>query len=133
MEKFADSAGALAAIFAALCCLGVAWIVAALTAVGLSFLRADPILWPLMIVSIFVALWGMWRGKRTHGSLGPFLLALIAGVALVAGVIFVHGFPARELIYGGSAALIGATAWNVMARTRCERLSQPAVDPITSA
>lgn len=84
-------------------------------------LRADPILWPLMIVSILVALWGMWRGWRAHRNIGPLVLALIAGIALVAGVIFVHGFPAKELIYAGSAAIIAASIWNFVVRTRCER------------
>ena len=74
-----------------------------------------------MIVSILVALWGMWRGLRTHGSAAPFMIALLSGIALVSGVIFVHGFPARELIYAGSVGLIGATIWNMGARVRCER------------
>ena len=74
-----------------------------------------------MIGSILIALWGMWRGLRTHGSAGPFVLGLLSGIALVAGVIFVHGFPAGELIYAGSAGLIGGTIWNVGARVRCER------------
>ena len=94
--------------------------VAALAAVGLSFLRADPILWPLLILSIILALWGMVRGWRTHRNAGPLVLGLLAGAALVAGVIFVHGFPATELIYGGSAAMIAASIWNAIARTRCE-------------
>lgn len=120
-EKIADWTAPLAAVFAALCCLGVSFIVAGLAAAGLSFLRSDPILWPLMIGSILIALWGMWRGLRTHGSAGPFVLGLLSGIALVAGVIFVHGFPAGELIYAGSAGLIGGTIWNVGARVRCER------------
>lgn len=120
-ERIADWTGSLGAVFAALCCLGVPFIVAALAAVGLSFLRSDPILWPLMIVSLLFALWGMWQGRRTHGMLGPFILGLLSGIALVAGVIFVHGFPARELIYVGSAGLIAATIWNARARVRYER------------
>lgn len=50
------------------------------------------------------------------GTAGPFILGFLAGVALVAGVIFVHGFPAKELIYGGSAAIIAASLWNVIVR-----------------
>lgn len=124
LERIADWAGALGAAFAALCCLGVPFIVAALTAAGLGFLRSDPILWPLMIASILVALWGLWRGRRVHALLGPFALGLVAGAALVAGVIFIHGFPARELIYFGSAALIGASVWNAMARRLTLRSSR---------
>lgn len=120
-ERIADWAGPLGAVFAALCCLGVPFIVAAIAAVGLSFLRSDPILWPLMIVSIIVALWGMWRGWQAHRSIGPFILGLVAGSALVAGVIFVHGFPAKELIYAGSATIIAASVWNVIHRARCEK------------
>ena len=120
-ERVADIAGPLGAVFAALCCLGVPFIVAALAAVGLSILRADPFLWPLMIVSLIVALWGMWRGMRTHGSTGPLLIGVLSGVALVAGVIFVHGFPARQLIYAGSVGIFAATFWNVASRVRCER------------
>lgn len=77
LERIADSAGVFGAIFAALCCLGV-----------------------------------------------PFIVALVSGIALVVGVIFVHGFPARELIYAGSAGLIVATIWNISARVRCERRQQ---------
>ena len=128
-ERIADWTAPLAAVFAALCCLGVPFIVAALAAVGLSFLRSDPILWPLMIVSLLVAFWGMWRGRRTHGSAGPFFVALLSGIALVAGVIFVHGFPARQLIYAGSVGLIAATVWNVGARVRCERMSRGVAAP----
>src|SRR5438067_12784422 len=96
-ERVADIAGPLGAVFAGLCCLGVPFIVAALAAVGLSLLRADPILWPLMIVSLIVALWGMWRGWRTHLNAGPLIAGVLSGAALVAGVIFIHGFHAREL------------------------------------
>ena len=118
LERVADWTGPFGAVFAALCCLGVSWVVAAITAVGLGFLRSDPILWPLMIAAILVALWGMWAGSRTHGSRVPLALGGLSGAALIAGVIFVHGFPARELIYAGSAGLIAASVWNAVARNR---------------
>ena len=123
LERIADWTGPIGSVFAALCCLGVTWLVAAVSAVGLSFLRSDSILWPLMIASVALALWGMWLGRRTHRSLMPFLTGLLAGTALVAGVIFVHGFPARELIYAGSVGLIAASIWNARARSACERVA----------
>ena len=121
VERIADWTGPIGSVFAALCCLGVSWLVAAITAVGLGFLRKDAILWPLMIASILVTLWGMWLGSRAHRSLVPLVLGVVAGIALVAGVIFVHGFPARELIYAGSVGLIIASIWNAVLRTRCEQ------------
>ena len=116
LARFADWAGVLGATFAALCCAGIPFIVAGLAALGLSFLKRDAILWPLMIVSLLVALWGFWLGARFHARFGPFYLALLGSVVLVAGVIFVHGFPAMEMIWSSIAALLAATAWNVALR-----------------
>ena len=118
--RLGDGAGVLGATFAALCCAGTPFIVSALAAVGLSFLRTDAILLPLMMVSLAVALWGFWQGRRMHGLSGPLALAVIGAVALVAGVVFIHGFPARQVIWGGAGALVAATVWNVAARRRCE-------------
>jgi mercuric ion transport protein len=116
--RWADSAGALGAVFAALCCMGASVIVGVLAAVGLSWLRQDAILWPLMFASLAVAFWGLRADRKKHGLAGPLVLAIAGGVSLVAGVVFVHGFPARELIYGGSVALLLATAWNIVLRSR---------------
>jgi mercuric ion transport protein len=119
--SFADGAGVLGAAFAALCCAGTPFIVAGLAAMGLSFLRKDAILWPLMILSLGIALWGFWRGWQMHNRIGPVMLAVLSASVLVAGVIFVHGFPAREMIWGAIAGLIAATAWNIAARGRARR------------
>ena len=74
-----------------------------------------------MIASILVAVWGMWLGYRAHRSALPLAVGAASGAALVAGVIFVHGFPAKELIYAGSAGLIAASILNASRRSRCER------------
>jgi mercuric ion transport protein len=119
--RWADGAGTLGAVFAALCCMGAPIIVGVLGAVGLGWLRQDAILWPLMFASLGVALWGLARDRRRHGAIGPLMLAVGGAVALVAGVVFVHGAAARVLIYGGALALVGATGWNIVARRRATR------------
>jgi mercuric ion transport protein len=116
LATWADSAGVLGAVFAALCCMGVPVILSVLAAVGLSWLRRDAILWPLMLLSLGTALWGLWGDRRRHGMVAPFGLGAAGSVALVAGVIFVHGPPARLLIDGGAVALVAATLWNIWAR-----------------
>lgn len=118
--RFADGAGVVGAVFAALCCAGLPLIVSVLATVGLSFLRKDAILLPFMAVSLAVALWGFWSGRRLHGTSGPLLLALAGSVALVAGVVLIHGFPAKQVIGIGAVALIAATFWNVSLRRACE-------------
>lgn len=112
----ADSAGVIGAIFAALCCAGTPIIVSGLAAVGLSSLRRDAILWPLMLVSLVVALWGFWRGFQKHRARGPISLGVVGAMSLALGVIVVHGPPAMQMIYGGAAALVVATVWNIAAR-----------------
>ena len=117
MVGWADSAGAIGAAFAALCCMGAPIILGTLGAVGLSWLRRDVILWPLMHLSIGVAVWGLARDRRRHDRTAPLALAVAGAIALVAGVVFVHGSLARTLIYGGALGLLLATGWNVWARS----------------
>lgn len=114
--RIADSAGTFGAIFAALCCAGAPLVMGVLGAIGLSFLRTDAILLPLMGLSLAIALWGFWMGRRLHGCARPLLLAIVASVALVAGVVFVHGPPAKALIGMGAVGLIAATVWNILLR-----------------
>jgi len=122
--RIADSSGALGAIFAALCCAGTPFIVAGLGAGGLGFLKNDAILWPLMFLSLAVALWGFWMGRRIHGLSGPLVIAAVGALALIAGVVFIHGFPAIQVIWSGVGALLSATVWNVSARRRRAAPSQ---------
>jgi mercuric ion transport protein len=113
---WADSAGVLGAVFAALCCMGAPLIVSVLAAIGLSWLRQDAILWPLMFLSLGIAFWGLWGDRRRrHGLLGPLALATVGALALVAGVVLVHGPPARLVIYAGALVLVAATLWNISA------------------
>ncbi|HSU92864.1 MAG TPA: MerC domain-containing protein [Gemmatimonadaceae bacterium] len=111
-----DSAGVLGAIVAALCCAGTPMIVSALAALGLSALRRDAILWPVMLGSLLLALWGFWRGFRMHRTAGPLALGILGALALTSGVIVVHGPAAMPMIYAGSVALVVATFWNVAVR-----------------
>lgn len=117
--QLTDVAGALGAIVAALCCAGTPLIVAALAATGLSALRKDAILWPIMLVSLAVAMWGFWQGYRVHRVVAPLIGGVLGGVSLALGVIVVHGFPAMQMIYGGAVLLVAATVWNIVARRRC--------------
>lgn len=117
--QLTDVAGAFGAIVAALCCAGTPLIVAALAATGLSALRKDAILWPIMLGSLIVAMWGYWQGYRVHRAVAPLITGVIGAVSLALGVIVVHGFPAMQMIYGGAILLVAATIWNIVARKRC--------------
>lgn len=110
----------IAASCAALCCAGAPIIVSVLAATGLSFLRTDAILLPIIAVALAIALFGFWTGRRIHGSNGPLLLGAIGSVALVAGVVFVHGMPAKALIGAGAVLLLAAMIWNARVPRACD-------------
>jgi uncharacterized membrane protein (DUF441 family) len=120
VSRFAGGAGVIAASCAALCCAGAPIIVSVLAATGLGFLRNDAILIPVIGVALLVALWGFWTGRRVHGSAGPFVLGVVGSVALVAGVVFIHGMPAKALIGAGALTLLGATVRNARLPRACD-------------
>jgi len=117
--RLAGSAGVIAATLAALCCAGLPIIVSVLAATGLSFLRRDAILLPLIAVALAVALWGFWRGRHAHHSSGPLVLGLAGSVALVAGVVPLHGPIAKLFIGVGALALLGSAIWNARLPRAC--------------
>jgi mercuric ion transport protein len=110
---------------AALCCAGTPIILSALAATGLSFLKRDAVLWPVMLTSLAVALWGFWVGRSLHRNPGPLVLGVIGAASLACGVIVVHGPPAMTMIYGGAILLVVATMWNIWARRRCDMTRSP--------
>jgi hypothetical protein len=120
LSRYAGGAGVVAASCAALCCAGAPIILSILAATGLSFLRTDAILIPVIGVALMIALWGFWTGRRVHGSAGPFGVGVVGSAALVAGVVFVHGVLAKVLIGAGALVLLAATLWNARLPRTCD-------------
>ena len=120
LSRYAGGAGVVAASCAALCCAGAPIIVSVLAATGLSFLRTDAILIPVIGIALAVALWGFWLGRRQHGSAGPLALGVSGSAALVAGVVYLHGVPSKVGIGAGAIILLGATVWNARLRGACD-------------
>ncbi len=119
VSAYAGGAGAVAATCAALCCAGAPIIVSVLTATGLGFLRSDAILLPVIGVAICIALYGFWKGRAMHSSTGPFALGVLGSVALVMGVVYLHGPIAKVFIGIGAIALLVSTLWNARLVGRC--------------
>lgn len=109
--RFAGAGGVLAAIFAALCCAGGPLIAGVIASIGLSFIRKDAILLPLLAIALIAALWGFSVRRRIHHSAAPLFLAVFGGASLLGGV-----FIARWLLAVGTALLIVATIWDLTAR-----------------
>lgn len=93
--------------FAAVCCLGVGWALAALTAVGAGFLIHDAILIPLFLAFVALSLWLLRSSARRHGDRRPMVLAGAGAAAALLGL-----FIAPAIVYTGLAAMVAASGWD---------------------
>ncbi|MBI4455788.1 MAG: response regulator [Acidobacteria bacterium] len=108
-HSHADKWGPLGSIFAALCCLGAAPALAAVSALGLGFLINDIILIPLLVVFLGATIWALRRDRSRHGRTGPQRLAWLASLFTVSG-LWVSGV----VVSLGLILLVAASIWNVV-------------------
>ena len=86
MNELAKQIGSTAgAAFAAACCAGASWALAALAAVGAGFLINDAVLIPLFAAMLGLSLWLLVRSARAHADLRPVYLAGVGAIAAPAG------------------------------------------------
>lgn len=117
----ADKWGPLGSAFAALCCLGVAPVLGALSAVGLGFLIHDLILIPMLALFLGVTIWVLGRDRRRHERAGPERMAWVAALLAVGG-LWLSG-----LVVGlGLALLMAASGWNWVLVRRLRDAAAPA-------
>lgn len=95
------------ATFAGICCLGVGWALAALSAIGAGFLINDAFLIPLFVAFLGLNLWLLWRSARNSGDLRPLYLSGAGAIAALGGL-----FVLPAVVYAGLAAMIGASFWD---------------------
>jgi len=106
---FKQITGSLGSIFASLCCLGFAPLLAALTAAGLGFAISDAILIPLLAVFLGIALWGIKGSRAKHGVSTPLYVGTAGAVGALVGV-----FVFIPLHVIGLVALVGASLWDIV-------------------
>lgn len=98
---------ALAAVFAAACCLGLPVLISALSAAGLGFLIHDAILIPLLIAFVMLNLSLLWRACVRHGNRRPFVLGVASGIIAVVG-LYIHPLAATLGLIG----LVVSSFWD---------------------
>jgi len=110
----ADKWGPIGSIFAALCCLGAAPVLAALSAVGLGFIISDRVLIPLLVFFLGATIFALRGDKRRHGKPGAMALAWAAAFFVVGGL-----WLSPAVVALGLAMLVAASVWNlVLVRTQ---------------
>jgi len=88
---------------------------ALLGALGIEFVDYTPYLLQITVAALTVALFGLgWRAKA-RGGFGPLALGIAASAVILIGKFT---FDSDVAAYGGAAALVGATVWNLWPRRR---------------
>jgi len=119
VKQFGSTAGAA---FAAACCAGASWALAALTAIGAGFLINDAVLIPLFAVLLGLSLWLLFRSARAHADLRPVYLAGAGAAAALIGlwtstIVLFAGLGlmvGSNLPFGGTCALRGCDPKKVL-------------------
>lgn len=102
--------GLLGSAFAAACCLGATWALAALTAIGAGFVINDAILIPLYVALLGLSLWLLYRSARSHGPLAPVYLGIGGVIAALAGL-----WISPLVVYAGIGVIVAASLWDFAA------------------
>jgi hypothetical protein len=98
------------------CCLGFTPFLAGLSSIGAGFLINDRVLIPLFVLFLGITLWGLRSSRRHHGRSGPVVLGVVASLVAFAALWFLV-----PLAYAGLAALVAASAWDIVLLRRSVR------------
>ena len=110
MKDFLGQIGSTAsAAFAAACCVGASWALAALTAVGAGFLINDAVLIPLFVALLGLSLWLLFRSARAHRDLRPVYLAALGTLGALAGL-----WISTLVVFAGLGLMVASSLWDYL-------------------
>jgi hypothetical protein len=75
-----------------------------LASFGIATIGIEPWFIPILVIFLFIGLWGFWQSARTHGAIWTFVVAIVSSAAVVVGRWF--EFPV--VMWGGTVALMAA-------------------------
>ncbi|MGQ0524997.1 MAG: MerC domain-containing protein [Betaproteobacteria bacterium] len=107
LKQLGSTAGAA---FAAACCAGAGWALAALTAIGAGFLAKDAILIPIFVLLLAVSLWFLWRSSAAHHNLKPVYLGAVGTATALVGM-----WTSTVVLLAGLLTIMAASAWDFLA------------------
>jgi mercuric ion transport protein len=104
LKQLTSTAGA---IFAAACCAGAGWALAALSAIGAGFLINDAVLIPLFVALLALSLWLLFRSARAHENLRPVYLAGGGALGALIGL-----WTSTIVLFAGLGLIVGSSLWD---------------------
>ncbi len=117
-QRSLPRAGAAAAAFTTLCCLGFAAALSLASAVGATFLTRDATLKPLLVATIILTVVGSALTYRRHRNPLPLILTALAGAWVFLFIFTVGGAP-RPVVWAGLAVFLGVQVWDLILIRRC--------------
>ena len=114
------------ALTVGLCPVCIPAIGALLSSIGLGFLVNETVLRPLLVGFIASSWFGFgWSYFRERGSPYPGVLGVLAGLGLYVGrYAYLGGTWNAVLMYGGVAAMITASVWNLALRRKSRKAGE---------
>ncbi len=122
-QRSLPRAGAIAAAFTTMCCLGFAAALSLASAVGATFLTRDATLKPLLVATIIITVVGSALTYRRHRNPLPLILTALAGAWVFLFIFTIHGAP-RPVVWAGLAVFLGVQVWDLILIRRC-RTARP--------
>ena len=104
----ADVWGPIGSAVAAACCLGIAPVLSALTALGLGFMFRDWIVIPLLALFLALTVWQLHRDRRRHLVPGPLWLGWVGALLGLAG-LWIHPL----VVWVGVVLLFAGSIWSL--------------------
>jgi mercuric ion transport protein len=110
MSRLLQSLGFLGSLFTAACCLGVSFLVSALTTIGAGFLIRDRYLLPILALFLLASIIGPALSVRKHGRKTPLVVSISGAVITFGGILL---WP--PVAYAGIALLLLASILDLLA------------------
>ncbi len=121
--------GALSLLPGFTCPACIAAYASLLSTAGLGFVLYEPVLRPVIIVTLALNLVALAWTARGHGSWAPLVVAVVGSAAVLLGRFLLD---VQWLLYSGAASLIVAAAWNLwLKRSHGPRVSLDIDQPDT--
>ena len=108
-ELFKQIGSTAGAAFAAACCAGAGWALAALTATGAGFLINDAVLVPLYLALLALSVWLVFRSARAHRNLRPVYLAGAGALAALIGL-----WTSTVVVFVGLGLMVASSFWGYL-------------------
>jgi mercuric ion transport protein len=103
--------GGVGVLSCVLCCISIPGVVAALSALGLGFLRNDRVLFPASVVSLLILMLTLARSRKAHSRNAPLAFGTLAAAWMLAGLKTSAPFGTVAAITG-AMAIITIVTWD---------------------